>query len=154
MNILDKITGLLSGGAGELITSVGNVADKFITTNAEKEAFKLEISKEINRHQESILAEATKQLTSEDTAITGRWQADMTSDSWLSKNTRPLTLLSLLGFTFLMVFSDSIQSIKIDVKEGYIELLQTLLVTVVVAYFGSRGVEKWQNIKNGKINEK
>lgn len=151
MNILDKITGLLSGGAGDLVTSIGAVADKFITTPAEKEAFKLEITKELNRHQEFILAETTKQLTSEDSAITGRWQADMTSDSWMSKNTRPITLLSLLGFTFLMAFGDSIQTIKFDVKEGYIELFQTLLITVVVAYFGSRGIEKWQKIKgNGE----
>lgn len=147
MGIIDKITGILSGGAGELITSIGNVADKFITTSAEKEAFKLEVTKELNRHQETMLEEVTKQMTSENEAITSRWASDSTSDSWLSKNARPLTLLSLLAFTFLMAFGDSIQTIKIDVKESYIELFQTLLITVVVAYFGSRGVEKWQKIK-------
>lgn len=155
MGLVAKIAGIFSGGAGELVTSIGNVADKFITTKAEKELFQQEIAKEINRHTETVMGNITEQMKSEDSSITGRWQADMTSDSWLSKNTRPLTLLALLGFTFLIAFSDSIDQIKFDVKDNYISLFETLLVTVVVAYFGSRGVEKWQKLKtnNGKSNE-
>jgi len=69
----------------------------------------------------------------------------MGSDSWLSKNTRPIVMLSLLGFLFIIVICDS-ANITFDVKESYITLMESLLITVVVAYFGSRGVEKFKSM--------
>ena len=78
--------------------------------------------------------------------VTKRWDSDMKSDSWLSKNTRPLTLIYLTFVTTVYIVLDSLQiSFKID--ESWIELLKTLLVTIYVAYFGSRGFEKYQSIK-------
>ena len=65
----------------------------------------------------------------------------MQSDSWLSKNTRPLALIYLTVCMTLFIVFDSIQMI-FDMKSAWIDLLQTLLVTVYVAYFGSRGAEK------------
>ena len=79
--------------------------------------------------------------------ITKRWGMDSTSDSWLSKNVRPLVLVYLMVFMTFIIFSDSKVLWEFDVKEGYISLLESLLVTVVVAYFGSRGMEKYQKIK-------
>ena len=74
-----------------------------------------------------------------------RWTSDMKSDSWLSKNTRPLTLIYLtLASTILMVI-DSFHTM-FDVDVAWVELLKTLLITVYVAYFGSRGAEKITNI--------
>lgn len=77
--------------------------------------------------------------------ITERWDSDMTSDSWLSKNTRPLTLLYLTFMTTLFVVLDSSDS-PFKVGTEWIELLKTLLITVYCAYFGSRGFEKYKKI--------
>ena len=74
--------------------------------------------------------------------VSKRWSSDMKSDSWLSKNTRPLTLIYLtLASTTLMIL-DSFHSVLFSVDTGWVELLKTLLITVYVAYFGSRGAEK------------
>jgi hypothetical protein len=73
--------------------------------------------------------------------ISSRWRADMKSDSWLSKNTRPLALVFLTASAVLMMAVDSFH-LQFDVDESWINLLKTLLVTVYVAYFGSRGAEK------------
>lgn len=77
--------------------------------------------------------------------ISKRWDSDMMSDSWLSKNTRPMTLIFL---TVSMVFLILLDSLNIDfgVSVEWIDLLKSLLITVYVAYFGSRGVEKFKNI--------
>ncbi len=74
-------------------------------------------------------------------SVSERWEYDMKSDSWLSKNTRPLTLIYLTLCMTLYIVLDSLQ-IVFDMKDAWIDLLQTLLVTVYVAYFGSRGAEK------------
>ena len=81
--------------------------------------------------------------------VSKRWTADMASDSYLSKNTRPLTLIFL---TVAMVFLIVLDSLNIDfgVNVEWIELLKSLLITVYVAYFGSRGVEKFKYISKRK----
>ena len=81
--------------------------------------------------------------------VSKRWTADMASDSYLSKNTRPLTLIFL---TVAMVFLIVLDSLNIDfgVNVEWIELLKSLLITVYVAYFGSRGVEKFNYISKRK----
>lgn len=76
--------------------------------------------------------------------VSKRWDSDMKSDSWLSKNTRPLVLLYLTFATSIFIILDSATSVVIN--KTWIELLQTLLVTVYIAYFGSRGVEKVKKI--------
>lgn len=78
--------------------------------------------------------------------VTKRWQSDMSSDSWLSKNTRPMSLIFLtFAMVCLIVLDSSLDAFK--VFSGWVDLLQTLLLTVYVAYFGSRGAEKFQKIK-------
>jgi len=74
-------------------------------------------------------------------SVSERWQYDMQSDSWLSKNTRPLTLIYLTVCMTLFIVFDSVD-LLFDMNAAWIDLLQTLLVTVYVAYFGSRGAEK------------
>ena len=78
--------------------------------------------------------------------VSKRWESDMKSDSWLSKNTRPMTLIYLTVITSLYIILDSL-NIAFDIDESWVELLKTLLVTIYVAYFGSRGFEKFQTIK-------
>ena len=73
--------------------------------------------------------------------VSARWQSDMKSDSWLSKNTRPLTLIYLTLASTILIIIDSFHMV-FDVDVAWVELLKTLLITVYVAYFGSRGAEK------------
>ena len=77
--------------------------------------------------------------------VSKRWQSDMASDSWLSKNVRPLTLVYLTLATTIYIVLDSL-NIAFDIDQAWIELLKTLLVTIYVAYFGSRGFEKYKKI--------
>ena len=77
--------------------------------------------------------------------VTKRWQYDMTSDSWLSKNTRPMTLVFLTVSMVVLILLDSFK-IEFTVDTAWIDLLKSLLITVYVAYFGSRGVEKFRAI--------
>lgn len=78
--------------------------------------------------------------------VSNRWKYDMTSDSWLSKNVRPLTLVYLLVIMTILVIGDSVEN-SFKVNEGWVKLVESLLITVVVAYFGSRGFEKYSKIK-------
>ena len=78
--------------------------------------------------------------------VSTRWNSDMKSDSWLSKNTRPLTLIYLTLASTLLIVLDSFHT-RFDVDSAWVELLKTLLITVYVAYFGSRGAEKIQKIR-------
>lgn len=79
--------------------------------------------------------------------VSKRWASDMKSDSWLSKNTRPMSLIFLTVSMVILILLDSFE-IEFHVAEGWVSLLQTLLVTVYVAYFGSRGAEKFKSIGN------
>ena len=81
--------------------------------------------------------------------VSKRWESDMKSDSWLSKNTRPMSLIFLTISMVFLILLDSFEW-SFSVSAGWVDLLQTLLVTVYVAYFGSRGAEKFQTIKGGK----
>ena len=80
--------------------------------------------------------------------ITKRWSSDMKSDSWLSKNTRPMCLIFLSIMTVAFIWVDSHHEISFTVEQEWIGLLKTLVTTVYVAYFGSRGVEKYKTISN------
>ena len=77
--------------------------------------------------------------------ISSRWASDMKSDSWLSKNTRPMTLIFLTVAMVLLIFIDS-TGLDFTVDGGWVDLLKSLLITVYVAYFGSRGAEKFKTI--------
>jgi len=80
--------------------------------------------------------------------ISKRWESDMASDSWLSKNTRPMSLIFLTIMTIAFIWVDSHGYIDFTVEQEWINLLKTLTTTVYVAYFGSRGAEKFKSISN------
>jgi len=82
--------------------------------------------------------------------VTKRWEADMASDSWLSKNVRPMVLIYLILVLSITIILDGVDSIGFNLNTGYINLMETLLITIVVAYFGSRGAEKVMTIRNNK----
>ena len=125
--MLDKIFG---GGAADLVTSVGGVIFNLHTSKEQK----LEAEKKIKDMIMGYEDEMQKQ-------VTNRWGMDMNSDSWLSKNIRPLVLIFLVVSTVLMIFIDACVS-AFEVKDTWVDLLQLVLITVIGAYFGGRSLEK------------
>ena len=119
---------LFSGGVTDLV-------DEVVTSKEEAEELKIRVKEVENQLTETIEQEVSK-----------RWVADMQSDSYLAKNIRPLVLAFLVVSTVVMVFIDS-GTIDFEVKDTWVDLLQIVLITVIGAYFGSRGLEK---VKNGK----
>ena len=121
---------LLSGGAAELVKGVGGVIDDLHTSEEEK----LEAEQKIKEIIANYEVEMEKN-------ITNRWQADLKSDSWLSKNVRPLVLVFLIVCTMLLIFIDA-GALNFEVKSSWVDLLQLVLITVIGAYFGGRSLEK------------
>jgi Holin of 3TMs, for gene-transfer release len=78
--------------------------------------------------------------------ISKRWDADMKSDSWLSKNVRPMTLVALLVAYFIFATASAF---GIEVTQAYVELLGQMIMLIVSAYFGGRTLEKIMD-KKGK----
>ena len=81
--------------------------------------------------------------------VSKRWVSDMSSDSWLSKNTRPMALIFLTISMVIFMLMDSFDW-GFQVDSVWVDLLKSLLITVYVAYFGSRGAEKFRTISNKK----
>ena len=121
---------LFSGGAAELVKGVDGVIDNLHTSKEEK----LEAERKIKELMANYEIEMEKNITS-------RWEADLKSDSWLSKNVRPLTLVFLIVCTMLLIFIDA-GALNFEVKSSWVDLLQLVLITVIGAYFGGRSLEK------------
>ena len=121
---------LFSGGAADLVKGVGGVIDNLHTSKEEKLAAEAKIKALIAEHEAKM-----------EQNITDRWAADMNSDSWLSKNVRPLVLIFLVVSTVLMIFIDA-GTINFSVEAKWTDLLQLVLITVIGAYFGGRSIEK------------
>ena len=124
------LTNLFSGGAAELVKGVGGVIDNLHTSKEEKLEAERKIKALITEHEAKM-----------EQNITDRWSADMNSDSWLSKNVRPLVLVFLVVSTVLMIFIDA-GTINFTVEAKWTDLLQLVLITVIGAYFGGRTMEK------------
>ena len=122
--------GLFSGGAADLVKGVGGVIDKLHTSKEEKLEAERKIKEIIANHE----IEMEKNITS-------RWEADLKSDSWLSKNVRPLVLIFLIVCTMLLIFIDA-GALNFVVEDKWTDLLKLVLITVIGAYFGGRSLEK------------
>ena len=132
---MKKLLSLLTGG---LIKDVGNVIDKLTTTDEERLAAKQKI--------QELLEKADQDAQ---TQITERWKLDMQSDSFLSKNIRPLVLIYLtVIFTVLAFFDGNVGGFQVD--EDYIPIFQSLLITVYGAYFVGR---TWEKAKKSSDNK-
>ena len=127
MNILGMLTG---GGAKDLVEGVGGVIDNLHTSKEEKLKAEQKVKELVVSYQTSLEKE-----------ISSRWNADMKSDSWLSKNVRPLVLIFLVIATVLLIFIDA-GAINFTVEAKWTDLLQLVLITVIGAYFGGRSLEK------------
>jgi len=124
------LTKIFSGGAADLVKGVGGIIDDLHTSKEEKLAAELKIKQLISDYE----VEMEKNITS-------RWEADLKSDSWLSKNVRPLVLIFLIVCTMLLIFIDA-GALNFEVKSSWVDLLQLVLITVIGAYFGGRSLEK------------
>ena len=113
--LLSKLAGK---GVKEAVEAVSNVVERYVSTPEEKAAVKASIEAE----------------------ITNRWKSDMNSDSWLSKNVRPLTLVVVIAFLVLATFFDGLGIIEVD--SAWISLWNMLSVTVVGGYFAVRTIDK------------
>ena len=130
--MLDKLFG---GGAADLVKNVGGVIDNLHTSKEEKLAAEQKVKELVANYEIEM-----------EKNITDRWKADMNSDSWLSKNVRPLVLSFLVVCTVLMIFIDA-GTIAFTVEEKWTDLLQLVLITVIGAYFGGRTMEKRKKVK-------
>ena len=125
---------LLTSLFSKLLGNADKVIDEVVTSQEEKLVLKNKLQEIVNEHQGIIEQEVTK-----------RWQADM-QGNWLTKSIRPLVMAWLVVSTTLLIFIDA-GAIAFVVEDKWVDLLQIVLITVIGAYFGSRGLEK---IKNGK----
>ena len=121
---------IFSGGTADLVKNIGGVVDNLHTSAEEK----LEAERKIKELIASYQVEMEKN-------ITARWQVDLKSDSWLSKNVRPMVLIFLIVCTMLLIFIDA-GALSFEVKSSWVDLLQLVLITVIGAYFGGRSLEK------------
>lgn len=124
---MKKLIQLITGG---LIKDIGGVIDKLTTTDEERLQAKQKI--------QELLEEADKDAQQQ---VTDRWKYDMQSDSFLSKNIRPLTLIFLTVMFTLLTFTDGNIG-GFSIQKEYIPIFQTLLITVYGAYFVGRTWEK------------
>ena len=123
---------------GSVIKEIGNAIDKISTSKEEK----LIIKKQI----QEILEQADNNAQIQ---VTERWKSDMNSDSFLSKNIRPMVLIYLTVIFSALAFTDGNIG-TFSVTKEYIPIFQTLLVTVYGAYFVGRS---WEKAKNTILNK-
>lgn len=140
------ISKIFLSGVDKVVNSVGGVIDDLTTSDEERLKAKNDLEKILNtfkseqlKHQQSLEAE-----------ITERHKNDMSSDSWLSKNTRPLIIIFLTVTTMLLAYCTIfiLEPEEAVLVTPWLSLLQTLLITAYSFYFGSRGLEKVQHIRN------
>jgi hypothetical protein len=137
---------LRSIGKSELLTKVISSGSDLITGNISG-ALKnlLKSTDELTPEQREYALKLLESDVKENEEVSKRWQYDMNSDSWLSKNIRPLMLLYLtLAMSIFCVLDSCV--IDFNVHESWISLLETLLLTSYVAYFGGRSYEKTKKL--------
>ena len=124
---MSKILNFLGGG---IVEKIGNVVDNLSTSDEERLAARQAI--------QEVLMKAESQAQQE---VTKRWEADMKSDNWLSKNIRPLICVFLTAmFVVISIFDGNAGGFNI--APAYVPIYQTLLITVYGAYFAGRSIEK------------
>lgn len=117
----------------------GKLIDKLIPDPEAKAKAQLELATLAQNGELAKMANDTKLFEIEQTGVSDRWKADMASDSWLSKNIRPMVLIFLLvaysGFAIASIF-------EYETRGAYVELLGQWGMLVMSFYFGGRTMEK------------
>ena len=122
-----------------LLSIGGKLIDKLIPDPAAKAQAQLDLAKMAQDGELAKLANEADLYKIEQVAVTQRWQADMSSDSWLSKNVRPLALIAIFLAYFLFT---AMSAFGYNAQESYVQLLGSWGQIVFLAYFGGRTVEK------------
>jgi hypothetical protein len=130
-----------------LLNIGGKILDKVLPDPEAKAKAQLELAKMAQDGELAKIANETKQLEIEQTAVTDRWKADMSSDSWLSKNIRPMALIAIFMAYFLFT---AMSAFGYNAQESYVQLLGSWGQIVFLAYFGGRTVEKLADMRAKK----
>ena len=125
----------------------GKLIDKLIPDPEAKAKAQLELAKMAQDGELAKMANDTELYKTEQTNVSGRWDADMNSDSWLSKNIRPMSLVAIFAGYFLFAL---MSAFGYDAKESYVQLLGQWGMLIMSAYFGGRTLEKIIEMKNNK----
>lgn len=125
----------------------GKLIDKLIPDPAAKAAAQLELARLAQEGELTKLANETKLYETEQNNLTARLTADMTSDSWLSKNIRPLTLIAILTGYFVFAL---MSAFNMDTNSAYVELLGQWGMLIMSFYFGGRTLEKVIDMRKSK----
>ena len=136
---------LASGPLAPLLSVGSKILDRVIPDPAAAEAAKLELAKLAQDGELAKMANETKLFELEQNNLTDRLKADMASDSWLSKNIRPMTLIAILSgyFTFAMM-----SAFGMDTNKTYVELLGQWGMLIMSFYFGGRTLEKIMDMRS------
>jgi hypothetical protein len=130
-------------GIDDIVGAGLKIIDKVIPDPQAKAQAQLELQK---LAQSGQLAELQADMN-EQNNVSDRWKADLGSDSWLSKNIRPMTLIFILGvYTTFAGFS----AFNVNVNQAYVELLGQWGMLIMSAYFGGRTLEKIMSKKGDK----
>lgn len=130
-----------------LLPFAGKILDKLIPDPAQKAEAQIKLAEMAQNGELEKMAKENEAYKTEQDNVTGRWSADMASDSWLSKNIRPMALVAILtgyfGFALMSAWG-------LFVQQAYVELLGQWGMLVMSAYFGGRTLEKIIELKNKK----
>jgi hypothetical protein len=130
-----------------LLPFAGKLLDKFVPDPTAKAEAQLKLAEMAHNGELAAMANETKLFETDQNNITERWKADMASDSWLSKNIRPLSLVAI--FAAYVVFA-TMSAFNMNVNADYVELLGQWGIIIFGAYFTSRGAEKIMDMKAKK----
>jgi len=133
-------------GIDDIIGAGLKIIDKVIPDPAAKAEAQLKLQQ---LAQDGHLAELQADMN-EQNNVSDRWKADLASDSWLSKNIRPMTLIAILAGYFIFATSSAFD---LNVKQAYVELLGQWGMLIMSAYFGGRTLEKIM-AKKGEVDGK
>jgi hypothetical protein len=125
----------------------GKLLDKFIPDPAQKAEAQFKLAEMHQNGELAAMANDTKLFEVDQNNVTARWTADMASDSWLSKNIRPLSLIAI--FCAYVIFA-TMSAFGLDANESYVTLLGQWGIIIFGAYFTSRGAEKIMEIRKPK----
>ena len=132
---MNWLTAIFSTGASTLIDSVGNTIDKLVTNDEEKLVLRNKLQEAMNEFQSTM---ETKSIEFEQ-EITKRWTSD--NEHNITRLVRPISFVYVLVIFSIIALADGNLG-SFSVNSIYVPVFETLLATMVVAYFGSRGVEK------------
>jgi hypothetical protein len=130
-----------------LLPLIGTVLDKIIPDPKAKAQAQIDLAKMAHEGELAKLANETDLFKTEQNNLSARHQADMSSDSWLSKNIRPLTLVAI--FVGYFVFA-MMSAFDLDANEAYVTLLGQWGMLVMSFYFGGRTLEKIIDMRGKK----